>query len=88
MLAGRVQGLAGVLLQDQPREALASHRMDIKCKPAGNESRVYGRYRGNVWERKGKDHESCLYSGSGSFIEEGGLAYVSPQASRNWLEQR
>ena len=37
---------------------------------------------------KGKDMLFVFVQGLGGFIEEDGLVYVSPQASRNWLEQR
>ena len=47
------------------------------------------RYRQSGWEtQKGKKCESHPCLGSGVFIEDHGLVYMSSQESRNWLEQR
>lgn len=67
--------------------------MEIKCETARSERRVHwtyreSRYRQSIWKTwKGKEHESCLCSGSGGFIEGSGLVYVFPQAFKNQLEQ-
>ena len=60
--------------------------MEIKCKLARGESRVYRRYRENTGTDRVSGKPIFVWS-LGVFIEEGGLMYVSPQASRNWLEQ-
>lgn len=66
MQIGQVQGPRGGLLQDQPSESLASHRMEIKCEPARGEGRVHWRYWENRYKwsvhetLKGKKHESLF----------------------------
>ena len=82
-------------LWDQLRGSLASGRMEGKHEPAGGEGGVYCPCVRTGWgvqtecpgDTGRKEYESHFRLGSGGLTEGSSLVYMTPEASRTWLDQ-